>query len=246
MRCSLHRQAEQMSIIPRSILATCTLGVALFCSAQQPPKGVEQRFQVVGQDTILTGELPTAFVKGKWGTKAKRQQEKFDRLTRNIAKVYPYARISADLLREYAHDVSAFDKEGDQNLYYKLAEAELRAEFEEEVTHLTVSQGKLLIKLIDRETGATGYDIIKQLRGSFQAAIWQSLARLFGSNLKDEYDAVGTDANIEVIIARIESGQIPVAERQPRTAKATAKLEKRKVRLYKKYGLPLPVASAMP
>ncbi|MFZ1686972.1 MAG: DUF4294 domain-containing protein [Flavobacteriales bacterium] len=246
MRCSLHWQAEQMCITLRSFFAIGALSGAMLCGAQVLVEGTEQRFQVMGQDTVLVGELPTAFVKGKWGTKAKRQQEKFDRLTRNVAKVYPYAKISASLLREYAHEVSAIEKEADQDMYYKLAEAELRAEFEEEVTHLTVSQGKLLIKLIDRETGATGYDIIKQLRGSFQAVIWQSLARLFGSNLKDEYDAIGTDANIEVIIARIEAGQIPVAERQPRTAKATAKLEKRKARLYKKYGLAMPTASTQP
>lgn len=233
-------------ITRRSLFVLGALSGALLCNAQQTGEGTEQRFQVVGEDTLLSGELPTAFVTGKWGTKLKRQQEKFDRLTRNVVKVYPYAKISAALLREYAHEVSAIEKEADQDLYYKLAEAELRAEFEEEVTHLTVSQGKLLIKLIDRETGATGYAIIKKLRGAFQAAIWQSLARIFGSNLKDEYDAAGTDANIEVIIDRIESGRLAVAERQPRTAKAVAKLEKRKARLYKKYGLPMPVASARP
>ncbi len=225
------------------VVAMC---MASFGIAQTPVEGIEQRFQIEGQDTVLSGKLPTAFVTGKWNPKSKREQQKYDRLTRNVVKVYPYAKISAGLLREYAHEVSAIEKESDQDLYYKLAEAELRAEFEEEVKHLTVSQGKLLIKLIDRETGATGYEIIKKLRGSFQAAVWQSLARLFGSNLKEEYDSAGTDAQIEVIVERIEAGRLTVAERKPRTAKATAKLEKRKARLYKKYGLPLPVASAQP
>lgn len=210
---------------------------------QTEQSGTWQRFEVVEGDTVLPGNLPTAFVYGKWTKANKRKQEKYDKLTRNVVKVYPYAKISASLLREYAHEVENIDNNKDQDVYYKLAEAELRAEFEEEVKHLTVSQGKVLVKLIDRETGSTGYEIIKKLRGGVQAAIWQGLARLFGNNLKEEYDATGADAQIEVIIARIEAGQLQVAERQARTAKAQAKLEKRKARLYKKYGLQLPVAS---
>jgi hypothetical protein len=225
----------------RSISLLIFIGFFSSAIAQQTPPQ-EQRFQVIDGDTVLSAQGAPAFVTGKWGRKSKRAQERFDRLTRNVVKVYPYARISAALLREYAHDVASIHKASDQDVYYKLAEAELRAEFEEEVKHLTVSQGKVLIKLIDRETGSTGYDIIRQLRGSFQAALWQGLAKLFGSDLKDEYDAAGTDAQIEVIIARIEAGQIAVAERQPRTAKAMAKLEKRKARLYKRYGLQIPVA----
>lgn len=211
--------------------------------AQSERAGTWQRFEVVDGDTVLSGNLPAAFVYGKWTKANKHKQEKYDKLTRNVVKVYPYAKISASLLREYAHEVESIGNGKDQDVYYKLAEAELRAEFEEEVKHLTVSQGKVLVKLIDRETGSTGYEIIRKLRGGMQAAIWQGLARLFGNNLKEEYDAAGADAQIEVIIARIEAGQLQVAERQARTAKAQAKLEKRKARLYKKYGVQLPVAS---
>ncbi|MCB0784678.1 MAG: DUF4294 domain-containing protein, partial [Flavobacteriales bacterium] len=125
----------------------------------------------------------------------------------------------------YERDLSRIDRRHDQELYVKLAEAELRAEFEAEVRELTISQGKVLIKLIDRETGQTSYDLVKQLRGGFQAFIWQGVARLFGNDLKDDYDPDVEDRMIEVIVQRIERGELAVKPRGPRTAKAQAKLE---------------------
>ena len=72
-----------------------------------------------------------------------------------------------------------------------MAEAELRAEFEAEVKDLTISQGRILVKLIDRQTGETSYELVKDLRGSFVAFVWQGMARLFGQDLKSNYDPDG-------------------------------------------------------
>ena len=85
-------------------------------------------------------------------------------------------------------------------------EKELRDQFEDELIHLTISQGKILIKLVDRETGNTTYQVIQELKGGFSAFLWQGVARLFGSNLKSEYDADEEDKMIEDIIVRIENG----------------------------------------
>ena len=71
-----------------------------------------------------------------------------------------------------------------------------------------MNQGKLLIKLIDRETGNTTFDVIKDLKGSLTAFMWQSVARLFGSNLKADYDPDGADKDVEEVILRIENGQL--------------------------------------
>ena len=73
---------------------------------------------------------------------------------------------------------------------------------------MTISQGRLLIKLIDRETQNTSYDLIKDYRGKLSAAFWQGIARIFGTNLKEEYDRFGDDALIEIIIMEIESGRL--------------------------------------
>ena len=81
-------------------------------------------------------------------------------------------------------------------------------EFEKEVKKLTISQGIILVKLIDRETGRTSYQVIKELKGGFTAFFWQGLARIFGNNLKAEYDPVDKDRVIEDIVMGIEAGFI--------------------------------------
>ena len=194
-------------------------------------------------DTVPTILLPEQRVDGYTSAKARREAMRYDRMVRNVLKVYPYARVSAELLQEYEQDLSTIHNGRDQDLYVKLAEAELRAEFEGELKDLTVSQGRVLIKLVDRETGHTSYELVKELRGNFQAFIWQGLARLFGNDLKDEYDPFGDEAMIEAIVQRIERGELAVTPRGARTAKAQARLDKRRARLYKKYGLPLPDTS---
>ena len=145
--------------------------------------------------------------------------------------------IAGKLVDQYDHDLASIERESDRDLYLKLAEAELKAEFTEELKNMTQSQGRLLIKLIDRETGQTSYDLVKQLRGSFQAWVWQGVARLFGNDLKADYDPDGDDALVESIVRRIENRELACTPRPPRTEKAQARLEKRKARLYKRYGL---------
>lgn len=88
----------------------------------------------------------------------------------------------------------------------------MKEKFEKDLKKLTFNQGTILIKLVDRETGTTSYNLVKELRGSFQAFFWQSLARLFGSTLKSEYDAEGDDAAIESIVRSIEKGEIQVVK----------------------------------
>jgi hypothetical protein len=222
-----------------AILSFAVVLVPFGALAQEPvPTHVLQAI-VVNGDTIPMVQLPEANVNARWTPKDRRAAERYTKLVRHVVKVYPYANLTGQLLKEYEHDLATIDRHADQDLYMKLAEAELRAEFEAEVKDLTMSQGKVLVKLIDRQTGQTSYDLVKQLRGSFQAFVWQGMARIFGQDLKSDYDPMGEDSTIELIVQRIERGELPVAGRGPLTAKAQARLEKRKARLYKKYGLPL-------
>ena len=197
---------------------------------------------VIDGDSIPCVDLREAVVEARWVPKTEREAARYDRLTRQVVKVYPYARITGELLREYENDLAAIRTHGGQELYIKLAEAELRAEFEAEVKDLTAGQGRALVKLIDRETGQTSYELVKELRGDFTAFVWQGFARLFGQDLRSTYDAEGNDRMMELIVQRIESGELPVAERSARTAKAQARLQKRKARLYKRYGIAPPEA----
>lgn len=90
----------------------------------------------------------------------------------------------------------------------KRAEDELRASFEKELRGLTISQGLILVKLIDRETSHTTYEVLQEFRGAAAAVFWQGLGRLFGYNLRVEYDPIGEDKMIEEIIQMIEAGAI--------------------------------------
>src|SRR5258705_13410403 len=96
-------------------------------------------------------------------------------------------------LKQYNAQLATMRLEAERKLYMKKAEKEIVKQFEGDMRQLTLNQGKILIKLIDRETGSTSYNLVKELRGSFSAWMWQSLAVFFGANLKSEYDAKGDD-----------------------------------------------------
>jgi hypothetical protein len=228
-------------------LSTYLFAIALAiatCSVVRAQEVDVVRVMVQGSDTMPLYMLDAVRIEAKRTGKARRNAARTDRLTRYVQKVYPYAQLTARLLDEYDHDLAGIGKKGDQELYLKLAEAELRAEFEQEIKGLTMTQGRILVKLIDRETGHTSYDIVKQLRGSFQAWMWQGIAKIFGNDLKGEYDPEGDDKLVESVVRRIENGELAVTPRAPRTEKATARLVKRKARLYRKYGVETPVVSA--
>ena len=226
-------------------ISLCIVGFACALGAfAQPGSPRVVPATVVDGDTLPSISLPETRVDGHWRARDRREAARFDRLTRNVLRVYPYARITGDLLREYEHDLSRISRNGDQELYVKFAEAELRAEFEAEVKDLTTGQGKVLMKLIDRETGRTSYQLVKELRGSFTAFVWQGMARLFGQDLRSTYSPEGDDRMMEMIVQRIERGELIVAQRPARTAKAQARLEKRKARLFKRYGIDAPQAAA--
>jgi len=139
---------------------------------------------------------------------SKREMIRYDRLVYNVKKVYPYAKIAGKKLAEYKKILDTIPDEKSRKNYLKKAEKELEAQFGDEVRDLSYSQGKILIKLIYRETGNSSYDIVKDLRGGIRAFIWQTVAVIFGYNLKTNYDPTGEDQAIERIIIMIEAGAI--------------------------------------
>jgi len=127
---------------------------------------------------------------------------------KNVKAAYPYARLAGIKLREYEEILSGVESEKEQRRIMKQAEDELQAEFGDDLRNLTISQGKILLKLVYRETGASSYDLVAELRGKFRAFFWQAFARIFGFNLKSGYDPEGEDADIEFIVKMIEAGQL--------------------------------------
>lgn len=131
---------------------------------------------------------------------------KYRRLIRNIKAVYPYAKLARKKFQEMNEHYLSLETEREKRNYMNNLEKEVMDEFGEELMKLTITQGRLLIKLIDRETGQTSYEILKEYKGSVSAFFWQTLARLFGSDLKSEYDPLGKDRIIEELIFLYEKG----------------------------------------
>lgn len=140
--------------------------------------------------------------------KNERDRRRYRKLIRNLKKALPYARMAGEIFREINDELPKFTTDKERKKYVKKMDKKLKKQFEGELRNLTISQGRLLIKLIDRETDNTTFQVIKQLKGSFSAFMWQSIARIFGSNLKTEYDAAFEDKYIEEIIIQIDNGQL--------------------------------------
>jgi len=140
--------------------------------------------------------------------KNKRQARRYSRLVTNLKKVYPYAKLARKRLREMEKHMKTLEKAGEKRKYINQVEKDLKLEFEDDLRNMTITQGRLLIKLIDRETGETTYEWIKELKGSFSAFFWQAIARIFGSNLKTEFDTLAGDRIIDELLILIEMGMI--------------------------------------
>lgn len=191
-----------------AILFLLLLVVFLPASYAQQHKGITTKAVVYQGDTIPFIELPTFRYFAPRTFANNREQQQYNRLVRNVKRVYPYARLAGIKFDEYSEMLMGLETEVQRKRATRNLEREIRDEFEGELRRLTISQGHILIKLIDRETSHTSYDVLKDFRGAFTAVFWQSFGRLFGYNLKTEYDPYGEDRLIEEIVQLIEMGAI--------------------------------------
>lgn len=127
------------------------------------------------------------------------EKAKFNRLRYNVLKVMPYAMFARQRYMILQTDLAQAKNKREQRILVKAFEGEIKAMFEREIKNLTITQGGILIKLIDRETGNSSYDLVKEMKGGFTAFFYQSVARIFGNNLKNKYDPQ-EDRDIEAII----------------------------------------------
>jgi len=135
-----------------------------------------------------------------------REERRYYRYVNKVKKVYPYAKLAGEMLRKYEPRYLALDSEKERRRMMKDLEQQLLDEYKDDLKRMTISEGRILLKLIDRETSRTSYTIIKDFRGGFSAFFWQSIARLFGGDLKAEYDPFGEDRVLEHIVMLIEIG----------------------------------------
>ena len=131
--------------------------------------------------------------------KSPEEKAKFNRLRYNVLKVLPYAMYARRKYSELQVQLNYAKSRKDKRVLIKTFEGEIKNMFNKEIKNLTITQGGILIKLIDRETGASSYDLLKDMKGGITAFFYQSIARFFGNNLKNTYDPQ-QDRDIEAII----------------------------------------------
>lgn len=159
-----------------------------------------------GNDTIITVRVKEIWIFPERKFSSKRQQKYYSRYVAKVKKVYPLAVEARILLKKYEHQYYALDSQRDRRKLMKNLEEELLDKHKEELKKWSISDGKILLKLINRETDRTAYSLIKDFRGDVSAMFWQGIARLFKNNLKDEYSPEEEDKMLEEIVRKIESG----------------------------------------
>jgi hypothetical protein len=190
----------------KSILSFILIFNSLICFSQEESQIVVFG-KIVDGDTIPVIQLKEVDVHS-WQILSNSEGRKLTKLMKNVKITYPYARLAGQKLIEYEEILNqAPDDKARKNIMKQL-EDELNAEYGNELRELTVSQGKILLKLVDRETGKSSYDLVEELRGQFRAVFYQAFARIFGMNMKLRYDPEGEDREIEYIVRLIESGQL--------------------------------------
>ncbi len=155
-------------------------------------------------DTIPCSWLPTVYLFTKESKEGKRARLEWTRLRNAVYVTYPYAIAASKVMNEInAQLVNVTDRKKRKDII-RSREKDLKKQFADKLTQLSVYQGKVLMKLIYRQTGNNCYEIIQEYKGGFSAGFWQTVAVVVGSNLKQQYDPQGTDRAMESIVQDVE------------------------------------------
>jgi len=163
---------------------------------------------IIDGDTLPYLELKEVVIQAPSDFVSQKEAKKITKLIRDVKKAYPYAKLAGVKLKQLDELLATITDEKEKKKLLKQAEEDLVSQFEEDIKNMTFSQGVILLKLVDRETGTTSFEIVKEFRGTLRAFFWQSLGVIFGINLKTEYDPQGDDKNIEQIVQMIENGTL--------------------------------------
>ena len=191
------------------IIIATALGFPLTARAQMDATRKVRCGIIVDGDTIPYYRLNEGKVVESASLLTEKEIRKNQKLIRNVKKMLPYAKIGKQRLDELELRIADMPKR-ERKEAIKQAEKDLLADFSDELKACTISQGMVLLKLIDRETGRTSYVLVDELRGKISAGFYQTFARLFGYNLKSQYDPRNNkeDNLIERIVLSIERGKL--------------------------------------
>ena len=168
------------------------------------------KYIIEGNDTIYIDEIQASRAFAKLPKQKGKDWRKYYRLVHNFSKAYPYALVARKLVMEADSTIAADRLRGaKREKYISGVQKELFDVFEGQMRNLTVSQGALIMKLVDREVGKSSYNIIKGYKSGITAGFWQGVAKMFGSDLKKPYDPEGEDMLTEELVKIWEAGDFP-------------------------------------
>jgi len=172
------------------------------------PKTHRQVYIIVENDTIPMFSLRPVHVFSPMKFKDKKERMQYTKLVRDVRKTYPYARmISSSIIETYEYMQTLPDDKTRQK-HLEEVQKYMMDEYKPKMKKMTKNQGKILMKLVDRECNTSSYNIVKALLGSFRADVYNTFAGLFGNSLKVKYDPDGKDADIERIVIQLEEGTL--------------------------------------
>lgn len=159
-------------------------------------------------DTIPFMQLPTVYVYKPLVFKNKKEQRAYNRLVHNVKKTLPIAKEVNRAIIETYEFLQTLPDDKAREKHLRMVEKGVKEQYTPRLKKLTFSQGKLLIKLINRETDSSSYELVKAFLGPFKAGFYQAFAAIFGASLKKEYHPEGEDILIEQIVILVENGQL--------------------------------------
>lgn len=190
-----------------------SLVLAILCSINAHAQNYKSKQVILAVepyngDTIPVVHLPNVYIYQPPQFNNRRQERFYWRTVRDVKKTLPIAREVRSIIIETYEYLLTIPNEKEREAHLAAVEKGMLEQYTPQMRKLTFNQGKMLIKLVDRECDQTGYELIKVFMGSFKANFYQTFAALFGASLKKEYDPEATDAEIEEIIYWIENGAL--------------------------------------
>ena len=186
------------------------LSYAFLSNAQAQTENNQQyavlQYFIENGDTIYLMHINELTVVAKAKQKSKREWKNYYKMVYNLPRVYPYAQIAKNKLAEMDTEFQKITNKRQRKEYIKQVEKELNEQYKSALKKMSLSQGKMLIKLINRETETTVYQIVKEMKGGLSAFFWQSIASFFGASLKSKFDESGDDAILNNLISIYEHG----------------------------------------
>ena len=187
------------------IVLITLIGSTLKLSAQQNINDTITSYAVIyNGDTIEAKTFLSIPNYSKYNAKQMSERAKWTRLRNAVYVTFPYAKKSGSIMNDINRHLLNVTNKDERKQYIQTREKELKKEFTDPLTNLSIYQGRVLMKLINRETGNNCYEIIKEYKGGLTARFYQTVAFFFSSNLKQPYDRTGEDAEMEKIVQEVE------------------------------------------